>query len=139
MKAAYEIIDSPDRERDVIFLAIDNYHGPLCLKALIFCCKVADCAQLYDMCKKFQSASCTTVKCTIHRQRMMSKQWIGNDTVYVDGQGRILICTNSCSMGINFKAVYHIVTYGPPRSMANFIQHMGRAGREMRKSSCTVI
>jgi ATP-dependent DNA helicase RecQ len=48
----------------------------------------------------------------------------------VDGNIRVLICTNSAGMGVNFHNLHNIVHYGLPREMDTLVQQMGRAGRD---------
>ena len=48
----------------------------------------------------------------------------------LDGQIRILICSNAAGMGINFYGLNNVIHYGLPRSMDTFVQQMGRAGRD---------
>lgn len=47
-----------------------------------------------------------------------------------DGHIRILICTNSAGMGVNFHGANNIIHYGLPREMDTFVQQMGRGGRD---------
>ncbi|XP_056004812.1 uncharacterized protein LOC130050092 [Ostrea edulis] len=57
------------------------------------------------------------------------KEYIRSDMTK-DGKIRILICTNSAGMGVNFYKVHNIIHYGLPREMDTFVQQMGRAGRD---------
>lgn len=47
-----------------------------------------------------------------------------------DGRIRILICTNSAGMGVNFHGANNIIHYGLPMEMDTFVQQMGRGGRD---------
>lgn len=47
-----------------------------------------------------------------------------------EGKIRILICTNSAGMGVNFYGVHNVIHYGLPREMDTLVQQMGRAGRD---------
>ena len=44
------------------------------------------------------------------------------------GTCRVVFATNALGMGINFK------DYGPPRNIEDFVQEIGRAGRDSRKA-----
>lgn len=46
----------------------------------------------------------------------------------VDGIIRILICTNSAGIGVNFENLQNIIHYGLPREMDTLVQQMGKAG-----------
>lgn len=47
-----------------------------------------------------------------------------------NGSIRVLICTNSAGMEVNFYGVNNIIHYGLPRDMDTFVQQMGRGGRD---------
>lgn len=57
------------------------------------------------------------------------KEKIRNDMI-LDGKIRILICTNSAGMGVNFYGVHNVIHFGLPREMDTFVQQMGRCGRD---------
>ncbi|VDI74705.1 Hypothetical predicted protein [Mytilus galloprovincialis] len=48
----------------------------------------------------------------------------------VDGEIRILICTNAAGMGVNFFGVHNIIHFNLPRLIDTFVQQLGRAGRD---------
>lgn len=47
-----------------------------------------------------------------------------------DGLKRVALATTALSMGVNFPNVRYIVNFGPPRSLLDFHQQAGRAGRD---------
>ena len=47
-----------------------------------------------------------------------------------NGLKRIAIATTALSMGVNFPDVRYVVMYGPARSLLDFHQEAGRAGRD---------
>lgn len=53
-------------------------------------------------------------------------------TDFADSSGiiRVLICTNSAGMGVNFKGVNNVINYGPAQDLDTFVQQLGRAGRD---------
>ena len=46
------------------------------------------------------------------------------------GTCRVVFATNALGMGINFKDMRYAIHYGPPRTMEDFVQEIGRAGRD---------
>ena len=46
----------------------------------------------------------------------------------IEGKFRVLICTNSAGMGVNYHGVNNIILYGLPREMDTFVQQIGRCG-----------
>ena len=51
-----------------------------------------------------------------------------------DGMKRIALATTALSMGVNFPNVRYIVNFGPARSLLDFHQQAGRAGRDGKPS-----
>lgn len=47
-----------------------------------------------------------------------------------DGVVRVVFATMALGMGIDFKNVYHVVHYGAPRSLDDYLQESGRVGRD---------
>ena len=43
---------------------------------------------------------------------------------------KIVIATNALGMGVNLKKIRTVIHYGPPRHIDDFIQEIGRAGRD---------
>lgn len=39
-----------------------------------------------------------------------------------NGDIRVLVATSAAGMGVNFKGVYHVINYGPPKDMDAFVQ-----------------
>ena len=56
-----------------------------------------------------------------------------------NGQIRVLIATNSASMGVNYRDVTQIIHYGPPCDMDSYMQQMGRAGRNPQSQAHSLI
>ena len=55
-----------------------------------------------------------------------------------DGIKRIALATTALSMGVNFPNVRYIVNFGPARSLLDFHQQAGRAGRDGKPSDVIV-
>ena len=47
-----------------------------------------------------------------------------------DGVVRVVFATMALGMGIDFKNVYHVIHYGAPRSLDDYLQESGRVGRD---------
>ena len=50
-----------------------------------------------------------------------------------------MVSTNALGMGVNFPDVRMIVHYGPPREMEEFVQQIGRAGRDSKTSKAVLL
>lgn len=51
-----------------------------------------------------------------------------------DGIKRVVIATCALGMGVNFPKVRYVVQYGPPLSVADFMQQAGRGGRDGKQA-----
>ena len=55
------------------------------------------------------------------------------------GDIRVLICTIAFSMGVNCKSMRRIVHFGPSKSVEQYVQECGRAGRDGLASVCVLL
>ena len=55
------------------------------------------------------------------------------------GTVRVVFVTNALGMGVNFSDVRTIIDYGPPREMEDFVQQIGRAGRDGKPSKAVLL
>ena len=51
-----------------------------------------------------------------------------------DGVVRVVFATMALGMGVDFKDVYHVIHYGAPRSLEDYLQESGRVGRDGQQS-----
>ncbi|CAB4011422.1 Hypothetical predicted protein [Paramuricea clavata] len=51
---------------------------------------------------------------------------------------RIIIASTALSMGVNFPDIEYIINWGPPRTLLDYHQEAGRAGRDGRKAHSIV-
>lgn len=52
---------------------------------------------------------------------------------------RILIATIAFGMGVNCKEVRRVVHFGPSKNLEQYVQESGRAGRDGKSSTCTIL
>ena len=104
-------------------------------RMLIFSKSIADCSRVYNMCRSFRDADMKQVDMFHSQTPKEAKEHIMKDMANVDGRIKLLSCTNAAGIGINFKGVDMVVSYGPPQDMDTFVQHLGRAGRDGAQSS----
>lgn len=66
------------------------------------------------------------------------KEHIIKDFSIRDGNIKLLVCTNAFGMGVNCKGINRILHFGPSKSVENYIQECGRAGRDGKYSKCVL-
>lgn len=96
---------------------------------VIFCESISDVSKLYVTFVKIFGSNCELINMYHSKTNEKVKDYIRTDMA-VDGKIRLLICTNSAGMGVNFFQLYNVVHYGLPREMDTFVQQMGRCGRD---------
>lgn len=95
---------------------------------IIFSESISDVAKLYAIFRKRVGKSCMFEM--FHSKTVESKKESIRADMSKKGEIRILMCTNSAGMGVNFADVHNIIHYGLPREMDVLVQQMGRAGRD---------
>lgn len=68
------------------------------------------------------------------------KAHISADTdVNENGNIRILISTVAFGMGVNCKKIQRVIHFGPSKSVEQYVQECGRAGRDEQSSICILL
>ena len=57
---------------------------------------------------------------------------------FLQGKRKIMIATSAFSMGIDVSDIELVVHFNAPISMTDYIQQIGRAGRDGRKAHCVL-
>ena len=58
---------------------------------------------------------------------------------FLQGKRKIMIATSAFSMGIDVSDIELVVHFNAPVSMTDYIQQIGRAGRDGRKAHCVLL
>ena len=56
--------------------------------------------------------------------------------MFTQNQVRVLVCTIAFSMGIDKKDIQAVIHFDMPKSIENYVQEIGRAGRDGSLAHC---
>jgi len=94
-----------------------------------------------------KKASCNHVANFLTQNGLQSKPYHAGKTdeernyvqkCFISGQIKVLVCTIAFSMGIDKSDVEAVVHFDIPKSIENYVQEIGRAGRDGRVARCHV-
>ena len=111
---------------------IDKYHNDG--SVLIFAQTTTYVDALYNILEEIYSGDVTRYHSRIKPERR-KKQLLFD---FLQGKRKIMIATSAFSMGIDVSDIELVVHFNAPISMTDYIQQIGRAGRDGRKAHCVL-
>ena len=111
---------------------IDKYHKDG--SVLIFAQTTAYVDALYNILKEKYPVEVTRYHAQIKPERR-KKQLLFD---FLQGKRKIMIATSAFSMGIDVPDIELVVHFNAPINMTDYIQQIGRAGRDGRKAHCVL-
>ena len=158
MRNVKQIIRTPDRRNihisvtkvmDLKFLlpVIDELKdkGVKCERTVIYCRLTQDCSRIYqDLEKQLgddgylpnrEKKSENRLFCMYFNDTLVHKKSeIVSDLLSSEGHFRVIVAINALGLGINMADCTRVFHYGVPRAMEDYVQEIGRAGRNGEKA-----
>ena len=111
---------------------IDKYHKNG--SVLIFAQTTTYVDALYNILKEIYPGDVTRYHSRIKPERRKKELLFD----FLQGKRKIMIATSAFSMGIDVPDIELVVHFNAPISMTDYIQQIGRAGRDGRKAHCVL-
>jgi ATP-dependent DNA helicase RecQ len=111
-------------------------------RTIVYCKSIKDCGHLFHLFRSelgdhsFYPSGSLKLSSNLlfgmyhHTTLDKHKSRILNSFHEQDGTCRLVFATNALGMGVNFPDVRTVINYGPPREVEEFLQEIGRAGRD---------
>ena len=113
-------------------------------KTIIYCRSLKDCGEIYTLFDEVKggSSNCDTsipVVAMYHSKTPDNiKELVLSSLLEVDGKCRVVIATSALGMGVNIPDVRSIIHYAPPSNVEEYIQEVGRGGRDGKRCDATL-
>ena len=111
---------------------IDKYHKDG--SVLIFAQTTAYVDALYNILRERYTDEVTRYHSRVKPERHKKELLFD----FLQGERKIMISTSAFSMGIDIPDIELVVHFNAPISMTDYIQQIGRAGRDGRKAHCVI-
>ena len=112
---------------------IDKYHKDG--SVLIFAQTTAYVDALYNILRERYTDEATRYHSRVKPERHKKELLFD----FLQGERKIMISTSAFSMGIDVSDIELVVRFNAPISMTDYIQQIGRAGRDGRKAHCVLL
>ena len=121
---------------------LDELKGKMseCSRIIIYCKTISSCGELYSMFVQELDDTFCGMFAMYHSKTPDDIQKIVLESL-IDPHGkiRVVFATSALGMGVNLPNVRHIIHYGIPHDVEDYLQEVGRGGRDGGMFTATVI
>ena len=104
-------------------------------KTIIYCRSINACGELYSMMDSVLDGDAISNIAMFHSKTPEAlKTKVLDNFIPMDGPVRVVVATTALGMGINIPNVERVCHFGIPDTVEEYVQEIGRAGRDERKS-----
>lgn len=98
-------------------------------RTLVYCKSISDVAKIYDYVMDELPEEINSHVAMYHSETDESiKETVLSSIREEESPTRVIISTNALGMGVDFKGLSSIILFGPPHSILDVLQEIGRAG-----------
>lgn len=104
-------------------------------RTLVYCKSISDVAKIYDYVMDELPEEINSHVAMYHSETDGSIKGTALSSIREEeSPTRVIISTNALGMGVDFKGLSSIILFGPPHSILDVLQEIGRAGRDGEKT-----
>lgn len=107
-------------------------------KILIYCKSIADVANVFHYLHS-ELDNKSQIEMFHSETPSEKKKFIIEQLSRSDSEVKIIVATSALGMGIDIAYCHSVILYGPPTSIVDFVQELGRVGRDGQPSSAIIL
>lgn len=109
-------------------------------QTIIYCRSIAVCGELFSLFRQDLEGVANSMFAMYHSKTPPQiQEKVLASLTDIDGLIRCVFATNALGLGVNFPNIRRVVHYGIPRDMEEYVQEIGRGGRDKGKFDALVL